>query len=76
LGKAYYDQKNYALAETAIRKALPHDMDGAALYQLAQILRAEGKSDEARQAFLRVREIKQEQLTPFVAAGAQEGAQP
>jgi tetratricopeptide (TPR) repeat protein len=76
LGKAYYDQKNYALAETAVRKALPHDPDGSALYQLAQILRAEGKSDEARQAFSRVREIKQEQLTLFVAADAQKETQP
>ena len=50
LGQAYATQKNYARAEEILKRALAHDHDGGVHYQLARVLRAEGKSAEAAKA--------------------------
>jgi tetratricopeptide (TPR) repeat protein len=60
LGQAYATQKNYARAEEFLRRGLAHDHDGGAHYQLAQVLRAEGKTAEAAKLFAQVRAIKTE----------------
>ena len=60
LGQAYATQKNYARAEEILRLDLAHDPDGGVHYQLAQVLRAEGKSAEAAKLFAQVRAIKTE----------------
>ena len=58
LGQAYATQKNYARAEEILRRDLEHDPDGGAHYQLARVLRAEGKTTEAAKVFAQVRAIK------------------
>jgi tetratricopeptide (TPR) repeat protein len=60
LGRAYATQKNYARAEEMLKRDLTHDPDGGAHYQLAQVLRAEGKTAEAAKLFAQVRAIKTE----------------
>ena len=60
LGRAYASQKNYVRAEEALKLDLPHDPDGGAHYQLAQVLRAEGKTAESAKLFAQVRAIKTE----------------
>ena len=60
LGQAYATQKNYARAEDILRRDLAHDQDGGVHYQLAQVLRAEGKTAEAAKLFAQVRAIKTE----------------
>jgi tetratricopeptide (TPR) repeat protein len=60
LGQAYATQKNYARAEEILKRDLAHDHDGGAHYQLAQVLRAEGKTAEATKLFAQVRAIKTE----------------
>ncbi len=60
LGQAYATQKNYARAEEILKRDLAHDHDGGAHYQLAQVLRAEGKTAEAAKLFAQVRAIKTE----------------
>ncbi len=60
LGHAYAMQKNYARAEEVLRRDLAHDHDGGVHYQLAQVLRAEGKTAEAAKLFAQVRAIKSE----------------
>lgn len=60
LGQAYATQKNYARAEEILKRDLPHDPDGGAHYQLALVLRAEGKTAEATKLFAQVRAIKTE----------------
>ncbi len=60
LGHAYATQKNYARAEEILKRDLAHDHDGGAHYQLAQVLRAEGKTAEAAKLFAQVRAIKTE----------------
>jgi len=60
LGQAYATQKNYARAEEILRRDLAHDHDGGVHYQLAQVLRAEGKTAEAAKLFAQVRAIKNE----------------
>jgi tetratricopeptide (TPR) repeat protein len=60
LGQAYATQKNYARAEDILKRVLAHDPDGGAHYQLALVLRAEGKSAEAAKLFDQVRAIKTE----------------
>ena len=62
LGHAYALQKNYARAEDILKRDLSHDQDGGVHYQLAQVLRAEGKTVEAAKLFARVRAIKTERL--------------
>ncbi len=60
LGHAYATEKNYGRAEEILRRVLAHDHDGGAHYQLAQVLRAEGKTAEAAKLFAQVRAIKTE----------------
>jgi len=60
LGQAYATQKDYARAEEFLKRDLAHDPDGGAHYQLAQVLRAEGKTAEAAKLFAQVRAIKTE----------------
>lgn len=60
LGQAYATQKNYARAEEILTRDLAHDHDGGVHYQLAQVLRAQGKSAEAAKLFAQVRAIKTE----------------
>ena len=60
LGQAYATQKNYARAEEILKRVLAHDPDGGAHYQLALVLRAEGKTAEAAKLFAQVRAIKNE----------------
>jgi tetratricopeptide (TPR) repeat protein len=60
LGQAYATQKNYARAEEILKRDLAHDHDGGVHYQLARVLRAEGKTAEAAKLFAQVRAIKAE----------------
>jgi len=60
LGKAYADERDYAKAEAVLRRALAHDSDGAVHYQLGMVLRSEGKTAQALQAFAQVSAIKEE----------------
>jgi tetratricopeptide (TPR) repeat protein len=60
LGQAYATQKNYARAEEILKRDLAHDRDGGVHYQLAQVMRAEGKTAEAAKLFAQVRAIKTE----------------
>jgi len=62
LGHAYALQKNYAGAEGVLKRELRHDQDGGTHYQLAQVMRAEGKTAEAAKLFDQVRSIKIERL--------------
>jgi tetratricopeptide (TPR) repeat protein len=62
LGRAFAIEKNYARAEEALKPALAHDQDASTHYQLALVLRAEGKTVQAAQAFAQVRAIKTEQM--------------
>ena len=64
LGQAYATQKNYARAEEILKRVLAHDPDGGAHYQLALVLRAEGKTAEASKLFEEVRAIKTEKSAP------------
>jgi tetratricopeptide (TPR) repeat protein len=60
LGKAYANEKEYAKAEEVLRRALAHDSDGSTHYQFGVVLRSEGKTAQALQAFAVVRAIKDE----------------
>ena len=60
LGRAYAFQKDYVRAEEVLKAGLAHDQDASTHYQLALVLRSEGKTAEAAQAFARVRAIKAE----------------
>lgn len=62
LGLAYAAEKNYPSAEAAMRRALAHDSDGSAHYQLGRVLRAEGKIAQANQMFAQVRVIENEDM--------------
>jgi tetratricopeptide (TPR) repeat protein len=62
LGRAYAEQKNYVRAEAVLRRALTHDTDGSTHYQLGLVLRSEGKTAEAAQAFAKVASIKNERM--------------
>jgi tetratricopeptide (TPR) repeat protein len=75
LGQAYASQKNYARAEEILKRDLAHDHDGGAHYQLAQVLRAEGKTAEAAKVFAQVRAIKTERSTAtYTDDHAEDGA--
>lgn len=77
LGRAYASEKNYTRAEEVLRRALAHDTDGSAHYQLGLVLRAEGKTAQAQQLFAQVRAIKNESMAASsVEAGADHGAGP
>jgi len=60
LGKAYANERDYAKAEAVLRRALAHDSDGSVHYQFGMVLRSEGKTAQALQAFAQVRAIKEE----------------
>jgi tetratricopeptide (TPR) repeat protein len=60
LGKAYANEKEYAKAEEVLRRALAHDSDGSVHYQFGVVLRSEGKTAQALQAFAVVRALKDE----------------
>ena len=62
LGRAYATEKKYSRAEDVLNRALRHDEDGSAHYQLGLVLRAEGKAAQAAQAFAKVRELKNEKM--------------
>ena len=62
LGRAYASEKKYTRAEQVLSRALAHDQDGTAHYQFALVLRAEGKTAQAAQAFEQVRAIKNERM--------------
>lgn len=62
LGRAYAMQKDYLRAEQMLRRALTHDQDASTHYQLALVLRAQGKTAQAAQVFARVRAIKSEKM--------------
>jgi tetratricopeptide (TPR) repeat protein len=62
LSRAYAIEMNYTRAEAALKPALLHDQDASTHYQLALVLRAEGKTVQAAQAFAQVRAIKSEQM--------------
>ncbi len=75
LGRAYAAEKKFTLAEEVLKRALAHDPDGSAHYQLGMVLRVEGKSGEAKEAFARVRAIKNEKMAPQPADdGESQGA--
>lgn len=65
LGCAYANEENYPQAEVMLQKALAHDPDGSVHYQLGMVLRAEGKTAQAAQAFAAVRAIKDERISTF-----------
>ena len=77
LGRAYAIDKNYSRAEEVLKPALTHDPDGAAHYQLAMALRAEGRATKAAEVFAQVRAIKIENMT-LLSTGdvATEGTKP
>ena len=62
LGRAYAAEKNYLRAEELLKRALSHDQDGSANYQLGLVFRSEGKSVQAAEAFEKVRMIKREKM--------------
>jgi tetratricopeptide (TPR) repeat protein len=75
LGKAYAFEKNYPRAEETLKAGLAHDQDASTHYQLALVLRAEGKTAQAAQAFAEVRAIKTEQMAaPSSDDAAAQGA--
>jgi len=81
LGRAYAMQKNYSRAEEVLRQGLEHDHDAESHYQLALVLRAEGKTAQATLIFEQVRELKTEKMmaTPtenLAEQGANKGAKP
>jgi tetratricopeptide (TPR) repeat protein len=77
LGQAYATQKNYARAEEILRRDLAHDPDGGVHYQLAQVVRAEGKTAEAAKLFAQVQAIKIEKSAlPSADDHADDGARP
>lgn len=77
LGRAYASEKQYARAEDVLRRGLAHDPDGLTHYQLGLVLRAEGKTAEARQAFAELRAIKNEKMAaPSGAEADDAGAKP
>jgi len=81
LGRAYAIQKDYSSAEQVLRQSLGHDHDAASHYQLALVLRAEGKTAQAAEVFEQVRLLKTEKMlaTPAVGLANQEsnwGAKP
>lgn len=77
LGRAYAMQKEYSRAEDVLRRALAHDQDASTHYQLGLVLRAEGKTAQAAQAFAQVRVIKTEKMAAASTDGAANtGAEP
>jgi len=63
-------KRNYARAEEMLKRALAHDHDGSAHFQLGLVLRAEGKTVQAAQVFAQVKAIKNERMAASSAADA------
>jgi tetratricopeptide (TPR) repeat protein len=77
LGRAYAMGKNYPRAEEVLRRGLAHDPDASTHYQLALVLRAEGKTAQAAQAFAQVKAIKSERIAlPSTDHTANAGVKP
>jgi tetratricopeptide (TPR) repeat protein len=81
LGNAYAAEENYPRAEQLLKRSVAHDRDGSAHYQLGLVLRAEGKTAQAAEAFAQVHAIKKEQMAAPSAgedenANTNEAAQP
>lgn len=77
LGRAYASEKEYARAEEVLTRALAHDENGSAHYQLARVFRAEGKAAQAVQAFAKVRAIRDEKTaTPSTEDAGSAGEKP
>ena len=75
LGRAYAIENNYPRAEEMLKRALEHDRAGSAHFQLGLVLRAEGKTAQAAQAFAEVKAIKIEKMTaPSADDTASQGA--
>ena len=75
LGRAYAIEKNYGRAEEMLKRAVAHDRDGSAHFQLGLVLRAEGKTAQAAQVFAQVKAIKNEKMaTPSAGDAADQGA--
>jgi hypothetical protein len=51
-----------------LKRALAHDRDGSAHFQLGLVLRAEGKTVQAAQVFAQVKVIKNERMAASSAA--------
>jgi tetratricopeptide (TPR) repeat protein len=69
LGQAYAAEGNYPRAEELLRHSVLHDHDGSAHYQLGVVLREEGKTSQAAQAFAQVQAIKKEQMAAVSVHG-------
>lgn len=75
LGRAYAMEKNYAEAEQMLKRVLTHDTDGSAHYELALVLRDEGKTAQAAEVFAQVKAIKNEKMAaPSTNHAADQGA--
>ena len=74
LGRAYATEKDYVRAEVVLKRGLAHDPDGLTHYQLGLVLRAEGKTSEAAQAFAQVRAIKNEKMSAPSPSDAEQRA--
>ncbi|MDR3777139.1 MAG: tetratricopeptide repeat protein [Terracidiphilus sp.] len=72
LGRAYALQKDYLRAEQVLRRGLAHDQDASTHYQLALVLRSEGKTAQAAQVFAQVRAIKSEKMASPLSENASE----
>jgi tetratricopeptide (TPR) repeat protein len=70
LGRAYAIERNFTRAEEVLKTGLAHDQDGATHYQLGLVLRTEGKTAQATQAFAQVRAIKSERMAAPVSDDA------
>lgn len=68
LGTAYMIEKDYRQAETELLKAVQHDPDGSAHYELGLVYRAEDRRPDAVREFESARRIKE--LRAGVAGGA------
>lgn len=62
LGKAYYMQKDFPKAETALKQAVRHDSKGLAHYQLGLVYRSQGQKEAANEQFEISRKLKLESL--------------
>jgi hypothetical protein len=53
-----------------LKRALAHDQNGSTYYQLGLILRSEGKTSQASEAFAEVRAIKKEKMVALTSDDA------
>jgi len=62
LGEAYYKQGRLELARTELLQAVEHDPEGQANYQLGRVYLALGSTADAKKAFVRSQEIKEDRI--------------